>query len=121
MKKLLLILVLLFTVNSFSQSVIQTFAAQIGYWNVTTEKYSWNTVIETDITFTIQNGYMFATDKNYSVYEIVKLQSSAGTEGVWSATDENGDPCSIILKYNKDDSNILVVVYDTFCVKYYFE
>jgi len=121
MKKLLLILVLLFSLNSHAQSVIQTFAAQIGYWNVTTEKYSWNTVIETDITFTIQNGYMFATDKNNSVYEIVKLQSSAGTEGVWSATDENGDPCTIILKYNEDDSNIIVVVYDTFCVKYYFE
>jgi hypothetical protein len=121
MKKLLLILVLLFSLNSYAQSVIQTFAAQIGYWNEYTEKYSWDKVIETDVTFRIQNGYMFATDKNNSVYEIVKLQSSAGTEGVWSATDENGDPCTIILKYNEDDSNIIVIVYDTFCVKYYFE
>ncbi len=121
MKKLLLIVVLLFSLNSYAQSVIQTFAAQIGYWNNSTGKYDWQATLKTDIVFTIQNGYIFASDKNNSVYEIVKLQSSNGTEGVWSATDEEGESCSIILKYAEDDANILAIVYDNFCVRYYFE
>lgn len=121
MKKLLLISALLFSVNSYSQSIINAFAAQIGYWNTNTDKYDWEVTVRTNITFTIQNGYVFTTDKNNSVYEVVSLESSNGKEGVWSATDELGDNCSIILKYNEDDSNIIAIVYDTFCVRYYFE
>jgi hypothetical protein len=121
MKKLLLIVVLLFSLNSYAQSVIQTFAAQIGYWNEYTEKYNWESAVKANITFTIQNGYIFSTDKNNSVYEIVKLESSTKTEGIWSATDEEGGECAVIIKYNEDDDNIFVIVYDTFCVKYYFE
>ena len=121
MKKLLLIVVLLFSINSFSQSIIKASAAQIGYWNTNTDKYDWKATVKTTITFTIQNGYMFSTDKNNSVYEIVSLESTNGTEGVWSATDEVGDDCSIILKYSDYEPNILAIVYDNFCVRYYFE
>ena len=121
MKKLLLLIVLLFSVNSYSQSVINTFAAQIGLWNTNTHEYDWKPTVKTSITFTIQNGYMFSTDKNNSVYEVVSLESTNGTEGVWSAKDEVGDDCSIILKYSDYEPNILAIVYDNFCVRYYFE
>lgn len=121
MKKLLLIVVLLFTVNSFSQSVINTYAAQIGYWNESTAKYNWESAVKANITFTIQNGYIFSTDKNNSVYEIIRLESSDNKEGIWSATDDEEEECTIIIKYNDDEDNIFVVVYDLFCVKYYFE
>lgn len=121
MKKLLLVLVLLFSLNSFSQSIINTYAAQIGYWNERIDEYNWETIVKVNIKFTIQNGYVFSTDKNNSVYEVVKLESSEGTQGVWSAIDDRDEECIIIIKYNEDGNNIFVIVYDTFCIKYYFK
>lgn len=121
MKKLLLILFLLFTVNSYSQTLIQAFAAQIGHWNKKTSKYNWQTIEETNITFRIQSGFIFVTDKNNSVYELITLESKSDTQGIWSALDELKEECTIMINYPEDDDNILVVIYDTFCIKYYFE
>jgi len=121
MKKLLLIVVLLFTVNTFSQSVVNTFANEIGMWNSKTSQYSWEPLHAADITFTIQSGYIIVSDDNRSVYEVIRKESSTTTEGVWIAKDEVGDECSIILRYFEDKNNILVIMYDTFCIRYYFE
>ena len=121
MKKLLLILVLLFTVNSFSQSVVNTFANQIGMWNSKTSQYSWYPITDADITFTIQNGYIMVSDDNRSVYEAIKKESLSDTEAVWSAIDESDEECTIVLKYNKDGDDMIIIIYDTFCIRYYFE
>ena len=121
MKKLLLVLGLLFTVNSFSQSVVNTFANQIGMWNSKTSQYSWYPITDADITFTIQNGYIMVSDDNRSVYEAIKKESLSDTEAVWSAIDESDEECTIVLKYNKDGDDMIIIIYDTFCIRYYFE
>lgn len=121
MKKLLLVLGLLFTINSYSQSIVNTFANQIGMWNSKTSQYSWYPITDADITFTIQNGYIMVSDDARSVYKAIKKESLTDNEAVWSATDEEGEACNIILKYYPDKDDMIIVMYDNFCIRYYFE
>ena len=111
MKKKLLIILLLLTLNSFSQitkyrsiSVVEVENTESG------DKYSESKKVDIIITFNLTNRNITVSEKNDRIFNIVKLGSfpddNNNERTDFNCTNEKGERLTVVLiKYTKPDKN----------------
>jgi uncharacterized protein YprB with RNaseH-like and TPR domain len=117
MKKTILILVLvLSSILSISQTVIPTYKNAVGYWNESTKQYDFEDYVYAKITFTFYDTYITVTDQGNSVYRIIKDLPKFENDNVIvnsaQCLDETNKECQVGImqvKGNDEQTNIGVI------------
>lgn len=110
MKKLLLILTLLFTLNIFSQRVvIHTDKVSTGHWNTIEENWIWEPVKYTFINFVIQGNTVIVDDVAESTYKLFECTVDKPKFSMWTALDEQNIECNFIMNFT--NPNTVSVMY----------
>jgi hypothetical protein len=123
MKKIMLALLLIISLNSFSQYT--TYKNVIGYWNESTEAWVYDDYEYAKITFKIKGSYLYADDNAKSKYLLigngVKEDNEDNKNIFWrNATDEVGRKCVVsFVYYKRDDYSMIMVMYTDIVFKYF--
>jgi hypothetical protein len=99
MKNLLIALFCTLTMSAFSQSKVETYKNQVGYWNLQTKEWEWDKASFNDITFTMGKTYISCNDVAKSFYSIREDLGDDKTDTYkahgWKCIDENGRSCIV--------------------------
>lgn len=118
MKKLFLILALVFvSLVSNAQQTIDTYAVEFGVWDTENEEWVWDEAIETDISFTMDGKYLYASDVAESTYFLYDKLMDKRNYISWMALDESQLECVITIS-TLDDGAYVIVMYDDTCYRY---
>lgn len=98
MKRLLLIICLLFTlVTQAQRTLVHTNKVTTGHWNNIEEDWIWERSKYAIINFLMQGNTVMADDIAESTYTTFELVVDDGTISMWEALDENNISCNIII------------------------
>lgn len=121
MKNLLLsfVFVLINVAQSFSQEFINSFANEFGTWSDYSQTWIWSDVNRVEINFILQGNIILSNDKAKSTYITSNDAHVDGNTYTWSAVDEKGRDCLIIMSVI-NGYDCLVILYDDLCYRYYY-
>ena len=122
MKKVLIALLLIFSISVSAQTVIHTSSSRMGKWDALSEHYNYTDWSNSDITFTANSTGVTATDYTGSVYVFTtKKTTKTGvladkktkfTTYSWECYDEKYKDCSFNIIYYSDGGGKISVFYD---------
>ena len=124
MKNLLIALFCFFTMSAFSQSKVETYKNQVGYWNERTKEWEWDKASFNDITFTMGKTYISCNDVAKSFYSVKEdlgddISDTYKGHG-WKCIDENGRSCIVqLLLYKEHNLYVIHVMYNNKAFRYY--
>lgn len=125
MKKTFFLLILsLFSLFSFSQTIVRTSKNQSGTYDEYFKKWRFSEFIHSDISIRLEPGRFVFDDENRSVYT-VKINNGEKIEesvrySAWTCSDEKGRECIVqLISYKEAEMNVLSVVYQRICYVYY--
>jgi hypothetical protein len=102
---------------SISQSKLESYALQIGHWNIYTEKYTWETVKYCDVEFLVQGDVIVANDAAESTYYTFNNFEHSQLVNSWDAYDEDRRKCIVTMMFGK--TSYFIVTYSDICYKYF--
>jgi hypothetical protein len=129
MKKIILALLLLITVNNIkAQTTVSTNKYIIGEWNTVTKDWDYDTEFNySDIDFTYNNGMFTVNDVRHSVYylnsDVITKDTKDMKSSSWlDVTDEKGRGCILSLcHYPKSGNKVIIIIYENIIIKYYIK
>lgn len=127
MKKLLLILCVLISVNSFCQDVeLKTTKMLIGRWDNRKDTWVYGNYIYGEATFKLSGRVLSVDDRNNSVYvinsEVVKDNTDEYRSSVFEdVMDNDGKRCAIMLLNRTDEGKTINIIYNNKIFKYYLD
>ena len=116
-KALLTLIVVLISLISMAQEVLQSYALQVGHWNEYSETYSWEPLKTCDVKFLLQGDIIIANDAAESTYYTYETLTATETTASWSAYDEERRKCIVSLVGGV--SSYFIVIYNDVCYKYF--
>jgi hypothetical protein len=124
MKNLLIALFCILTMSAFSQSKVETYKNQVGYWNLKTNEWEWDKASFNDITFTMGKTYISCNDEAKSFYSIREDLGDDKTDTYkahgWKCIDEKGRNCIVqLLLYTEYNLVVIHVMYNNKAIRYY--
>ena len=123
MKKIMVALLLIISLNSFSQHT--TYKNVIGYWDESAEEWVYDDYQYAKITFTLKGSYLYSDDNAKSRYLLLgngSKEETTSTKSIrWkNATDEVGRKCVVsFIYYKQDDYSMIMVMYTDILFKYF--
>ena len=100
MKRLLLIICLLFTlVTQAQRTVVHTIKVTTGHWNNMEEDWIWERSKYAIINFLMQGNTVIADDVAESTYTTFDLIVDTKEIVMWDAVDEKSRSCNFIINY----------------------
>jgi hypothetical protein len=125
MKKILFSgLFCILSIIAFSQSKVETYKNQVGYWNTYKEEWEWDKAVFNNITFTLGKNYITCNDEAksfYSVKEDLGDDKSSTYKGHgWKCIDEKGRNCIVqVILYTEYNLSVIHVMYNNKAIRYY--
>jgi hypothetical protein len=111
MKRILLILCLLFTlVTQAQRTVAYTDKISIGHWNNMEEDWIWELPVYSELAFTIQGNSVMVNDRAESTYKLLDLVAEETNFSMWTALDETNKACRFVI--NVVPPETISVMYD---------
>lgn len=110
MKKLLLILLMLVTLNVGAQKM-ETFHNVTGHWNTFDKTWDFDEGRDAKITFELKGDYLVADDIAKSKYLLLKVTEDDGAFFSVEAMDERGIYCTIMISNNDNGVDKIAIVY----------
>lgn len=116
-KFLLTAFVVMLTFVGTAQEVINSYALDVGYWNIYTEEWDWETRKKCDVSFILQGDLIISNDLVKSTYYTYQTLTNDDFLASWLALDEKRRECMVSIKINANN-NYFVVVYSDICYRY---
>jgi hypothetical protein len=110
---------IVFSIQSFSQDIINSYANQSGTWSDYRNTWIWNPMNYVKISFLVQNNVVIAGDDAKSTYTTYRVSFEDGGSVCWDAIDEQGRNCMVMLS-QVEDINCLIIIYSDKCFRYYY-
>ena len=122
MKKLLLIVAILFATTAFGQRVYRCTSTTVGTYNYYSEKFTWDDYKTSNLQVVVKKNIILVNDRAGSIYilEDKIFDESVGNidQAAWNATDESGKNCVAKLVRYEDNSLMLYIIYDNIAFGY---
>lgn len=118
MKRIILtLIVILISLVSVAQQILQSYALQVGHWNEYTETYNWEKLKSCDIKFILQGDIILANDEAESTYYTYQTITANESSASWNAYDEERRKCIVSLVGGAE--SYFIVIYNDICYKYF--
>ena len=122
MKKLFIILFVLFSINGFSQTYYPVYKMKHGTFDGNTGKFDLNSSY-VDMEILVENNILCINDSSYvlSSYNVEQI-SQMFTVKEYDAIDFKNRKCSVFIRFTKvvNDNNFIVIVYPNYIYQYFF-
>ena len=120
MKKLILLIgFIIATLVVNAQEIIQSYALDVGEWNIYTEKWDWEIRKKCNVKFILQGDVILANDAAESTYYTYETIYNDEYTASWNAYDEDRRRCIISMTYKGEDrEKFLIVIYNDVCYRY---
>ena len=114
MKKLILALFLTLSSFLYSQSLVTTYAVQVGAWSEKIDDWIYQDWVYTEHQIYLEGYFVYVNDQKESTYETYGDPEVIENFFVWTALDENSEDCLFIM----NDDFIIITYLGDFTIKY---
>ena len=116
MKKILVLLFVLFSFSSFSQTPIKftSYKCVIGNYNKFKNDWVYNKPIYGEINFFVYNDFVSVNDEPHSIYKIISeipINNEPAVKYIAQCTDEKNLKCTFTIIQFDDGKTMIVIIY----------
>ena len=115
----MIIVFMLVSMGTWAQKKIQTYAIEYGEWNKKINDWNWENRRFIKLDVVLYNNAVIINDEAGTIFITTEVIYDKEGEVRWNAFDQEKVDCVIIM-YNYDMENYLVVVYKDVCYKYIY-
>lgn len=118
-KIITLIALLLISISSKSQVILQSYSVMRGEWSNYSENWIWDKPAYCGITFRVTGNVIEADDIAESTYYTYEEFIVKKHEYLWRAFDEDGEKCIVGITTEPNMPSTFYVMYDNVIFKYF--